>query len=107
MNVPQTLAEAEALAAAGVWIKLSDMKSKFHDPDSHFKFVSADGLREAVYDKVKGVLIVRDTTILSGKFKGQKGELIMGTFNFSAPDTKGTFGHYVKDVEPYWHWGRN
>ena len=81
-QVPAT----EAGAIEQGYTKLSHAKSRYHDPDNNWKYVSSDGHREGVYNKITGKLVSSD------EFKG--------TFNFFGPDNY--WGHFANDVHPYW-----
>ena len=95
-DVPPTLGNMQDRVNAGEgWILLDDSKAGFHNPEKNLKFVSADGHREAIYDRATGAL--DDRTIYKG------------TFNFFGPDDYD--GHAAADVKPWmkehkWTWAK-
>ncbi len=111
-HLPQSKEELY-LEPKGSWIKFFSLFSTFHDPKDHDKYVSEDGRKEVVYCKVSGDLITNDSIIMYGRFKGQSGIRINGTFNFGAarfrfkePVTSilNLSGHFLKDVLPLFFW---
>jgi hypothetical protein len=78
------------------WILLAPSQAAYHmlGPDGEFnlKFVSADGLLEAVYNKA-GTLLTEENDPVN-----------MGTYNFADPVTQPN-KHSTYDVLPYYQWG--
>ena len=71
-------------------IKLSALKSFFHNPLKNNKYVSQDGHLEGVYDKETG--------------ESDTDNKVMATFNFFDPNTY-FIEHKKADVDPYTKWG--
>ncbi|MDR2973895.1 MAG: hypothetical protein LBV00_04165 [Propionibacteriaceae bacterium] len=96
---PATLDEMMATFAhpeVQQWTLLPPDQAAYHmfGPEGEFnlKFVSADGLLEAVYNKA-GVLLTEDNDPVN-----------MGTYNFADPVTQSK-KHSTYDVLPYYQWG--
>ncbi|MBN2616990.1 MAG: hypothetical protein JXR64_01620 [Spirochaetales bacterium] len=96
------------------WKKLPMFLSVFHSPFTHYKFVCIDGRREAVYNKKSGKLVLNDTIIENGIYKGLLGVHIAGSFNFGPAKFEFTknplktlinlFEHCLKDVITSFYW---